>query len=128
MSAPLPSQIRIAIAEDHAVFRNAIKTFLLSLPDINLVIEATNGQELVDRLADSKPEIILLDIEMPVMNGIQALSLIRLKYPEIKVIMLSMHNDHSLISNVMNLGAYAYLPKTTELNVIGETIMGLRGT
>lgn len=127
LAAQPPSEILVGIAEDHVVFRNAIKAFLHSTASIKVIIEAGNGQELIDQLATSQPEIILLDIEMPLMNGIQALTLIRQQYPQIKIIMLSMHNDHSVISQVMSLGASTYLTKTSELNIISETIHSLYG-
>jgi DNA-binding NarL/FixJ family response regulator len=114
--------IKVAIADDHALFRTGVKTALSFKKDINLMIEAENGLQLLEQLTEKEPDIILLDIQMPVMDGIAVLPEIRKLYPAIKVIILSMHNDHSMISKLMEIGANSYLTKNSDSETIYEAI------
>lgn len=122
MSASFATPIKVAIADDHARFRGGIKAVLSGKTDIILVAEAENGRELLDLISQNLPDVILLDIQMPVMDGVTALPLIREQYPLVKVIILSMHNDHGMISHLMEKGADAFLPKNSEIQIIYETI------
>ena len=90
--------IKVAIADDHALFRAGVKTALSVKKDVELIAEADNGMQLLNLLKHIEPDVILLDIQMPIMDGIQTLPEIRKIRPEAKVIILSMHNDHSMIS------------------------------
>jgi DNA-binding NarL/FixJ family response regulator len=114
--------IKVAIADDHALFRTGVRTALSFKKDIDLVVEADNGRQLLDMLVDVEPDVILLDIQMPVMDGITALPEIRKLYPLVKVIILSMHNDHSMISKLMEIGANSYLTKNSDSETIYEAI------
>lgn len=114
--------IKVAIADDHALFRTGVRTALSFKKDIQLVGEADNGMQLLEQLAKVEPDVILLDIQMPVMDGITALPEIRKIYPSVKVIILSMHNDHSMISKLMEIGANSYLTKNSDSETIYEAI------
>lgn len=114
--------IKVVIADDHVLFRAGVKTALSMKKDIRLVGEADNGQQLLHLLKHIQPDIILLDIQMPIMDGITTLPEIKKQYPEIRIIMLTMHNDHSMISRLMELGANAYLTKNSDSEVIYEAI------
>ncbi|MBC8032952.1 MAG: response regulator transcription factor [Chitinophagaceae bacterium] len=114
--------IKVAIADDHARFRVGIRAVLALHTDIDLMVEAENGRELLDLIVNTIPDVILLDIQMPVMDGIAALPLIREKYPQVKVIILSMHNDAGMTRHLMERGADAYLPKNSDVHIIYETI------
>jgi DNA-binding NarL/FixJ family response regulator len=114
--------IKVAIADDHAVFRAGVKTSLLSKKDIQLVGEADNGQQLLYLLRNIEPDVILLDIQMPIMDGIATLPEIKRLYPNVRVIMLSMHNDQSVISRMMEIGANSYLTKESDSETIYEAI------
>ncbi len=121
----LPDSVRIikvAIADDHAIFRTGIRTALSLKKDIELVAEADNGKQLLEQLTTLNPDVILLDIQMPVMDGITTLPEIRKLYPAVKVIILSMHNDHSMISKLMEIGANSYLTKNSDSETIYEAI------
>ncbi|PZR18869.1 MAG: DNA-binding response regulator, partial [Azospira oryzae] len=101
MKKPDPSNpIKVAIADDHALFRAGVKTALSTKKDVELVAEAENGMQLLNLLKHIEPDVILLDIQMPIMDGIATLPEIRKSYPQVKVIILSMHNDHSMISKL----------------------------
>ncbi len=117
------TSLKIIIADDHALFRAGVKTALSLKKDIRVIGEAENGQQLLHLLKHLQPDIILLDIQMPVLDGITVLPEIRKLYPGIKIIMLTMHNDHSMISRLMELGANAYLTKDSDSEVIYEAIL-----
>lgn len=114
--------IKVAIADDHTLFRTGVRTALSFKKDIELIIEADNGMQLLEQLAKVEPDVILLDIQMPVMDGITAMPEIRKIYPTVKVIILSMHNDHSMISKLMEIGANSYLTKNSDSETIYEAI------
>jgi DNA-binding NarL/FixJ family response regulator len=114
--------IRVAIADDHILFRAGVKTALTMHKDIRMVAEADNGMQLLNLLKHITPDVILLDIQMPIMDGITTLPEIKKLYPDVRVIMLTMHNDHSMISKLMELGANAYLTKNSDSEVIYEAV------
>ncbi|MEO6455416.1 MAG: response regulator transcription factor [Ginsengibacter sp.] len=114
--------INIIIADDHVLYRAGVKTALLSRKDIKVVAEADNGSHLLALLKSIKPHVILLDIQMPIMDGIATLTEIKKLYPDIKVIMLTMMDDHSMITKLMELGANSYLTKTSDSEIIYEAI------
>lgn len=114
--------IKVAIADDHALFRAGVKTALSAKKDVELIAEADNGMQLINLLKHIEPDVILLDIQMPIMDGIQTLPEIKKIRPEAKVIILSMHNDHSMISKLMEIGANSYLTKNSDSETIYEAI------
>ena len=114
--------IKVAIADDHALFRAGVKTALSVKKDVELIAEADNGMQLINLLRHIEPDVILLDIQMPIMDGIQTLPEIRKIRPEAKVIILSMHNDHSMISKLMEIGAISDLTKNSDSETIYEAI------
>ncbi|MBI3718838.1 MAG: response regulator transcription factor [Sphingobacteriales bacterium] len=116
------NMINIAIADDHVLYRAGVKTALSQKKDIKVIAEADNGMQLLNMLKHIQPDVILLDIEMPIMNGIATLPEIKQLYPQIKVIMLTMHDDHSMIAKLMELGANSYLTKNSDSEVIYEAI------
>ena len=110
----LNGTIKVIIADDHALFRAGVKTALSIKKDVELIAEADNGMQLLNLLKHMEPDVILLDIQMPIMDGIATLPEIRKLYPQVKVIILSMHNDHSMISKLMEIGANSYLTKNSD--------------
>ncbi len=114
--------IKVAIADDHVLFRAGVKSALSVHKDIKMIAEADNGMQLLTVLKHIQPDVILLDIQMPIMDGIITLPEIKKLYPEMKVIMLTMHNDHSMISKLMELGANSYLTKNSDSEIIYQAI------
>jgi len=114
--------IKVIIADDHTLFREGVKMSLEHRSGIKIVGEAENGNQLLHLLKHNTPDVILLDIQMPVMDGITALAFIRKRYADIKVIMLTMHNERSMVSKLMETGANAYLTKTADSGTIYEAI------
>ncbi len=114
--------IKVLIADDHVLYRAGVKTALSSKNDVKVIAEADNGMHLLTMLKTVQPDVILLDIQMPIMDGITALPEIKKNWPDIKVIMLTMLEDHSMITKLMELGANSYLSKTSDIEVIYEAI------
>ncbi len=114
--------IKIVITDDHVLYRAGVKTALSAKKDIKVIGEADNGMHLLNMLKMIQPDVILLDIQMPIMDGIGALPEIKKNWPHIKVIMLTMMDDHSMITKLMELGANSYLSKTSDSEVIYEAI------
>jgi DNA-binding NarL/FixJ family response regulator len=114
--------INLAIVDDHKIFRNGLKAALEDYPDFNLQIEASNGKELIGLLADHEPDVILMDIKMPEMDGMQTTAHINQHFKNIKVLALSMHNEDKYIVDMMKAGASGYLLKNAEPEEIIEAI------
>ena len=95
-------KIRLAIADDHKIFRNGLKSTLEDCADFDLVLEASNGKQLLAQLTNVTLDVILMDIKMPEMDGIQTTALVKQQYPLIKVLALSMFNEDKYIVDMMN--------------------------
>ncbi|MCD6068655.1 MAG: two component transcriptional regulator, LuxR family [Bacteroidetes bacterium] len=114
--------IHVGIAEDHVLVRQGIVNLLKEYEDINVLFDVGNGAELLDELKKSKPEIVLLDIEMPVMNGKEALLKIREKFPKVKVIIISSHFEDSYVIEFVTSGAAGFLPKNVDIDKVVDAI------
>lgn len=114
--------IKVVIADDHALFRAGVKTALSNRKDIQMIAEAENGMQLLNLLKHIKPDVVLLDIQMPIMDGLTTLPEVKKLHPDVKVIMLSMHNDHSVITRMMEIGANSYLTKDSDSEMIYQAI------
>ena len=115
-------QIKIGIADDHVILRQGLIAILKEYPHLDIVLDVNNGQELMLELEKQLPDIILLDIEMPIMNGKDTLELIQLKYPSIKVMMMSMYFNDSYIIEFIKNGACAFLPKNCDIDKLVDAI------
>jgi DNA-binding NarL/FixJ family response regulator len=114
--------IRVMVVDDHSLFRRGLIGLLEEMPEFLVVGEASNGQEAVERIQEAHPDVLLLDINMPVMDGIQALDAIRKLRPDQKILMLTIsQNDDDLIDAIV-AGANGYLLKNTEPEVLRNTI------
>ena len=114
--------IKVIIADDHVLYRAGVKTALSAKKDVKVIAEADNGMHLLNMLKMIPVDVILLDIQMPIMDGITALPEIKKLYPNIKIIMLTMMDDHSMITKLMEIGANSYLTKTSDSEIIYEAI------
>jgi len=103
--------IKIILVDDHPLFREGIASRLNMHEGIDIIAEAENGKQLLEKLADAKPDIVMMDISMPEINGMDALEIVKEKFPEVRVIMLSMHDDKEYIVSVIRSGAEGYLLK-----------------
>ncbi|MEI8053565.1 MAG: response regulator transcription factor [Bacteroidota bacterium] len=114
--------IRVIIADDHVLYRAGVKTSLSTKKDVKVIAEADNGMHLLNLIKNIEVDVILLDIQMPIMDGIAALPEIKKISPQTKVIMLTMVDDNSMITKLMELGANSYLTKTSDSEIIYEAI------
>ncbi|MBS1526959.1 MAG: response regulator transcription factor [Bacteroidetes bacterium] len=114
--------INLAIADDHKIFRNGLKATLEDYPDLKLIIEASNGKELIGQMATQVPDVVLMDIKMPEMDGMQTTAYLREHFGQVKVLTLSMHNEDKYIVDMMKAGASGYLLKNAEPEEIIEAI------
>jgi RNA polymerase sigma factor (sigma-70 family) len=105
------SRIRIIVADDHGVIRKGLRLQLEQNPDFEVVAEATEGREAVRLAEELHPDVVLMDISMPNLNGIQATSQMVRKNPQIAIIILSMHSDESYLMRTLAAGAKGYLLK-----------------
>ncbi len=109
------NKINLIIAEDHALYLKALDNIMKSQENINLVTTAINGVDLLEKLEIYSADLILLDIRMPEMDGIEAAKIIKEKYPKIKIIMLTMHNHASMIKQMLQMGIHGYILKNTDI-------------
>ena len=107
------AQIRILAVDDHVIARKGIAALIGSHPEMALVAEATNGREAVEQFRTHNPDIALMDVEMPEMNGLDALIAIRNEFPHAKVIMLTTYKGDVRILRALKAGAQGYLLKST---------------
>lgn len=114
--------IKVVICDDHVLYRAGVKTALSAKKDVKVVAEADNGMHLLHMLKMVPADVILLDIQMPIMDGIATLPELKKAFPEVKTIMLTMMDDHSMITKLMELGANSYLTKTSDSEIIYEAI------
>ena len=114
--------INVIICDDHVLYRAAVKTVLSYKKDIKVIGEADNGSHLLNLLKAVQPDVILLDVQMPVMDGIATLPEVKKLYPNIRTIMFSMIDDQSMMTKLMKLGANSYLNKTSDSEIIYEAI------
>ncbi|MEI7472534.1 MAG: response regulator transcription factor [Chitinophagaceae bacterium] len=114
--------IRVIIADDHVLYRAGVKTALSTKKDIQVIAEADNGMHLLNMIGAIEADVVLLDIQMPIMDGIATLPELKKKAPHLKVIMLTMMDDQSMITKLMELGANSYLTKTSDSEIIYQAI------
>jgi two-component system, NarL family, response regulator len=104
--------VRVLIVDDHAVVRKALAVMLAQEPDLDIVGEAANGLQAVERVRELRPDLVLMDINMPVMNGIEATRVIRAECPGVRVIGLSMYEHAEQAHPMLDAGASVYVCKT----------------
>ncbi|MBU3714079.1 MAG: response regulator transcription factor [Ferruginibacter sp.] len=114
--------IKVIITDDHVLYRAGVKTALSTKKDIQVIAEADNGMHLINLIKNMEADVILLDIQMPIMDGITALPEIKKIAPNTKVIMLTMVDDNSMVARLMEMGANSYLTKTSDSEIIYEAI------
>ena len=114
----MKDEFKIFIVDDHEIFRNGLKMVLEKLKYLEIVGEASNGKDFIEALNKCKPDIVLLDIEMPVMNGIEAAQKALEIMPDLNIIVLTMFNEDEYIQNMFDIGVKGFLMK----NINKETL------
>ncbi len=115
-------QIRILAVDDHALIRQGIAVLVGTQPDMTLVAEASNGREAIQQFRAHRPDITLMDLQMPEMNGFDAMVAIRGEFPEAKIVVLTTYKGDVQILRAMKAGAKGYLLKTTFHKELVETV------
>ncbi len=105
------NEIRVLVVDDHAVLRDGIRMLLEQQLEITVIAEAANGLEAVDLAGRLSPDVVLMDMAMPEMNGLEATERIKQQYPDIKVLILTQHDDREYIDPVLKAGASGYVLK-----------------
>lgn len=108
--------IRIVLADDHTILRNGLRAVLERQPDFAVVGEAGNGREAIEVVQRERPDVVILDVAMPILNGIEAARRISAEHPKTAVMILSMHSDEAYILKALRVGARAYLLKDSAEN------------
>ena len=106
-----PVTTRILIADDHTLVRSGLKLILSAQPDFELVGEAATGDETIARTRELQPDVLLLDIGMPGMNGVEAARVIRQEFPEVRIVVLTMYDDDAYLQQFLQIGAAGYVMK-----------------
>ncbi len=104
-------KIRVLLADDHAILRVGLKTLFSAHPDIEVIAEASNGNEALRKSLELVPDILILDISMPELNGLKVTQEIKRQQPAIKILVLTMHEDEDYLHRMLQAGADGYLPK-----------------
>ncbi len=123
----MPSQIKIIIVDDHEIFRNGLKMVLGKLDYIELVGEAANGQEFLDLVRKTPCDLVLMDIEMPIMSGIDATRIAIKENPDLKVISLTMFTDDDYIQSMIDAGVKGFLVKNINKDTLDKAITAVAG-
>jgi DNA-binding NarL/FixJ family response regulator len=120
--------IKVAIADDHKIFRKGVILSLRPFHNIEFVLEAENGEELIAGIEKAKPDLVLLDLKMPVKDGIETTKYLNKHYPEIRILILTMYEDERFVGHLMDSGANGYLLKSTDPDEIRQGIMDVMKT
>jgi DNA-binding NarL/FixJ family response regulator len=125
MNLPKPNhhKITIGIVDDSKPYREALKYYFSQLDDIEIMFEAADGLQLITHLKTEQPQVILLDMDMPNLDGINALTQLRDEYPAIKFIILTMYHEKSIIWSFIANGANSYLNKSADAEEIYTAII-----
>lgn len=113
---------KIVIIDDHQLFREGVKRILEFEPTFQVVAEGNDGTEAVELVSEHNPDVVLMDINMPNMNGVEATSQLVDRFPETKVIILSIHDDENYVTHALKTGAYGYLLKEMDADALIEAV------
>lgn len=105
-------RIRILLADDHKMFREALRMTLETIPGMQVVAEVDNGKSILAQVDSTRPDVVCMDINMPMLSGIEATQLLRIAHPEVRVVGLSAHADPTLVAQMIAAGALGYVVKS----------------
>ncbi len=125
MKQKRPNKIRVIIADDHQVVREGLSAILNAREDIEVIAEAKNGLEAIEKARELKPDIILMDISMPKMNGVEATRRIKLEQPQIGIVVLTMYEEEEYIFDLIKAGVTGYMLKNSDS---AQIIKAIRST
>lgn len=116
------NDVRILLADDHNIVLDGLNALLQDLDGVTVVEKCSNGKMVLEFLVDNEVDLILLDIDMPIVNGLEVAEIVTAQYPKTKIIALSMHNKLSYVKKMLQNGAMGYLLKSTTKQEIGQAI------
>jgi DNA-binding NarL/FixJ family response regulator len=120
--------IRLAIVDDHILFRKGLRALLTGFSGMEVLFEAGDGQELLEHLDQgTMPDVVLMDLQMPVLDGLQTTRLLRAQYPQVRIIIVSMHDEPELMENLHQEGAHSYLLKNANPEEVRSAILTVVG-
>jgi DNA-binding NarL/FixJ family response regulator len=122
------SKIKIAIADDYKIFRDGLKVGMSADENLEVVLEADNGEELLQGLEKTAVDVIIMDLKMPVMDGVEATKQVKKKFDAIKVLVVTMYEDDKFIIHLMETGANGYLLKNADADEIRKSIYAVHQT
>ncbi len=114
--------IKIIIADDHRLFRQGIVNLLETKPEIEIIAQTNNGEETIEKVNELKPDVVIMDIGMPIINGIDATKVINEQHKNVSVIALSMHSDKHYVRGMLEAGAKGYLFKDCTIDELVDSI------
>lgn len=117
--------LRVAITDDHTLFRKSLGMLVNSFEDMHVVLEAGNGLELLEKLENTPADILLLDLQMPEMDGFETAKRIKERYPEMKILILTLMSETDIIDRVIKMGVNGYFTKNTPPNELENAIWNL---
>jgi DNA-binding NarL/FixJ family response regulator len=117
------NKIKVAIVDDHKILRDGLKVLLNEMENIDIVIEASNGKEFIDQLDYFTPDLVIIDINMPVMAGDEAIRIAKNRLPKLKVIVLSMHNEEQFFQTMNLLEVDGYIIKESDYEELERSIV-----
>lgn len=123
----MAEQIKVMIAEDHSMIRAGLKQLLELEPDIKVVAGCSDGRMAIDKYKEVHPDVVLMDINMPVLNGLEALEEIRSFDPGVKAVMLTIHQDREYLLKALELGALGYILKDADASALVEAVRSVYG-
>ncbi len=122
---PPATRIRVLLADDHPVVRNGIQKILSRDPEIEIVGQACRGDEALEKVAELLPDVLLLDMEMPGMNGVNVTLQVRRRFPSVHVLALSGYDDRAYVMETLQNGASGYLMKDEDMDIILAAVKGV---
>jgi DNA-binding NarL/FixJ family response regulator len=121
-------KFKVAIVDDQQMFRKGLISLISEFNEMSVIIEAGNGKELIDKMVRKVPDVVLLDLEMPGMDGAQTLAWLKQKHPRIRVIILTMHDEESIIAHMVENGAHGFLVKNDPIETLVDAVHSVMDT
>lgn len=118
----MKEKIKIAVVDDQHLFRSGLISLLKEFEKFEVIMEASNGKEFLEAVKKKKPDVVLLDIEMPEMDGAEVTEYLNKKYPQIKIVILTMHNDDELVLHLARKGAHGFLLKDSDIETVADAV------
>jgi DNA-binding NarL/FixJ family response regulator len=118
-------KIKVYLADDHNVVRKSMLRLLTTFDKVEIVKGASNGKELLKLIEEDSPDAVILDVEMPIMGGIETAKIIANKYPSIKILVLTMHNEAVFVNKLLDIGVHGFLSKSAEPDEVEKALLSI---